>query len=123
LVADDEPQILQVLTRVLRGAGIEVETAESASEALDLISALGFDVVITDLFVPDLGGAKVLAAVRLFDPLLPVVIISGDTERRGSLDALDDAALYFLGKPVDSQQLIDLVCELAGTRQAARATG
>jgi DNA-binding NtrC family response regulator len=122
LVADDEPQIVQVLTRILRGAGIEVETATSASEALDYISALGFDVVITDLFIPDLGGAKVLAAVRLFDPLLPVVIITGDGARKGALDALDDPALYFLEKPIENQRLIDLVCELARARQASRAT-
>jgi len=80
LLAEDDIHLLRLIARLLRSAGIEVETAATPSAALELISALGFDLILSDLFAPEMSGAKIVAAVRLFDPLLPIVIISGDTE-------------------------------------------
>jgi len=114
LVVEDDPHLLRLLERLLRRAGIEVETASTPPDALDLISALGFDLVLSDLFAPEMSGAKILAAVRLFDPLLPIVLISGDAEAREALDAIHDPALYFMAKPFENDALLDLVCGLVG---------
>jgi len=97
----------------LRRAGFEVEAVASATEALELVSAIGFDVVVTDLFIPDLSGARVLAAVREIDPLLPVVIITGADDLRGAVDELEDAALHFIAKPFLPEELCALVESLA----------
>jgi DNA-binding NtrC family response regulator len=113
LLADDDPQLLRVLARVLRRAGMEVETAATVQEALDLVSALGFDVIITDLFSPCLAGARILAAVREFDRLLPVVVITGDSSMSASLNALEDPALHVLPKPFSNEAFCELVRELA----------
>ena len=102
------------MARVLRNAGIEVETADTAGAALELISALGFDLILSDLFAPEMSGARIVAAVRLFDPLLPIVIISGDTDSQSAISAIGDPALHFVGKPFASDQLLDLICELVG---------
>jgi two-component system C4-dicarboxylate transport response regulator DctD len=129
LLAEDDPHLLRLISRLLRGAGIEVETAPTPEAALELISALGFDLILSDLFAPDMSGAKLVAAVRLFDPLLPIVIISGDTEARAAISAIGDPALYFVGKPFDNDVLLDLVCKLVGLerkgqiRPPARAMG
>lgn len=114
LVAEDDPHLLRLIARLLRAAGIEVEIAATADAALELISALGFDLILSDLFAPEMSGAKLVAAVRLFDPLLPIVLISGDTECRDAISAIGDPALYFLGKPFSNDALLDLVCELVG---------
>ena len=123
LLADDDAQLLRVLARVLRNAGVEVETATTVQDALDLVSALGFDVIVTDLFCPDFGGARILAAVREFDPQLPVLFITGDSSMTESLNALEDPALHMLGKPFENGMLIERVLELAGSaaRRAAVA--
>jgi two-component system, NtrC family, C4-dicarboxylate transport response regulator DctD len=129
LVADDDVHLLRLIARLLRGAGIEVESAPTPSAALDLISALGFDLILSDLFAPEMSGAKLVAAVRLFDPLLPIVIISGDTQCRHALDAIGDPALYFMAKPFSNHALLDLVCGLVGVSRnrqhcpPARAAG
>jgi DNA-binding NtrC family response regulator len=114
LVADDDTHLLRLIVRLLRGVDIEVETAATADAALELISALGFDLILTDLFAPEMSGAKLVAAVRLFDPLLPIVIISGDTECRSAIGAIGDPALYFVGKPFANSALLDLICQLVG---------
>jgi len=129
LLAEDDPHLLRLVARLLRSAGIEVETAPTPAAALELISALGFDLILSDLFAPEMSGAKLVAAVRLFDPLLPIVIISGDTEARAAISAIGDPALYFVGKPFNNDALLDLICELVGLerkgqiRPPARAVG
>ena len=114
LVAEDDEHLLRLMARVLRSAGIEVETADTAGAALELISALGFDLILSDLFAPEMSGARIVAAVRLFDPLLPIVIVSGDTDSQSAISAMGDPALHFVAKPFASDRLLDLICELVG---------
>jgi DNA-binding NtrC family response regulator len=129
LVAEDDAHLLRLMVRLLRSVGVEIETASTSSAALELISAIGFDLILTDLFAPEMSGARIVAAVRLFDPLLPIVIISGDTQRRQAISAIGDPALYFVGKPFSNNALLDLVCGLLGVdrkgqlRPPARAVG
>lgn len=129
LLAEDDAHLLRLIARLLRGAGMEVETAATPEAALELISALGFDLILSDLFAPEMSGAKLVAAVRLFDPLLPIVIISGDTECKDAISAIGDPALHFVGKPFDNDRLLDLICGLVGVerrgqiRPPARAMG
>jgi len=117
LLAEDDAHLLRLLARLLRSAGMEVETASTANAALELISALGFDLILSDLFAPQMCGAKLVAAVRLFDPLLPIVIISGDTECHAAISAIGDPALHFLGKPFANDALLNLICKLVGVER------
>ncbi len=114
LVAEDDAHVLRLVARLLRRAGIEVETAATPGAALELISALGFDLILSDLFAPEMSGARIVAAVRLFDPLLPIVLISGDTGSRQAIGAIGDPALHFMSKPFSNDALLDLVCGLVG---------
>jgi CheY-like chemotaxis protein len=123
LIAEDDPQLLHVLARVLRQAGVEVEIATTVQEALDLVSALGFDVIVTDLFSPCFGGARILAAVREFDRLLPVVVITGNLSMCTSLTALEDPALHVLPKPFSNEALCERVLELAVRASRGSAVG
>jgi len=129
LVAEDDVHLLRFIARLLRGAGIEIETAATPAAALELISTLGFDLILTDLFAPEMSGARLVAAVRLFDPLLPIVIISGDTDCRHDINAIGDPALYFVAKPFSNEALLDLICGLIGVSRKvqlhppARAVG
>ena len=120
LMVEDDPHLLRLIARLLRGTDIEVETAASCSEALDLISGLGFDAIVSDLFAPEMSGAKIVAAVRLFDPLLPIVIISGDSQSQRGIDAILDPALFFLSKPFSNDALLSLICELVGVSRRSQ---
>jgi DNA-binding NtrC family response regulator len=114
LLAEDDAHLLRLFARLLRGAGIEVETADSPDAALELIAALSFDLILSDWFAPQMSGAKVVAAVRLSDPLLPIVIVSGDTVARDAIEAIGDPALYFMAKPFSNDALLELISGLVG---------
>ena len=120
LLAEDDVHLLRLIARLLRSAGVEVEAAPNPSIALELISALGFDLILTDLFAPEMSGARLVAAVRLFDPLLPIVIISGDTEAAQALNQMGDPALHFVAKPFANDVLLDLVCGLVGVSRRSQ---
>jgi DNA-binding NtrC family response regulator len=114
LIADDDPQLLRALARILRDAGLQVQTADSCREALELVASESFDVIVTDLFMPDMSGTEILAMARERDACVPVVMISGDSGMCGRLDELDDHSLHFLAKPFSGQDLSHLVCRLVG---------
>jgi two-component system, NtrC family, C4-dicarboxylate transport response regulator DctD len=121
LIADDDPQLLRALARILRDAGLEVQAADSCPEALELVKRYSFDVIVTDLFMPDMSGTQILAMARANDPCLPVVMISGDADMRGWLDELDDHSLYFLAKPFSGQDLCHLIRRIVGLPDNHRA--
>ncbi len=79
LVVDDEPAIARMAAIVLRHAGCEVTVAFGGREALEAISSStpGFDLVVTDYVMPEIGGEAVVNACRQTSPPIPVLVISG----------------------------------------------
>ena len=77
LVADDEESVLSVLTEMLRGFGHEVVPALGGHEAIAQLRQHAFDVVFTDLGMPEVNGWDLAAAVKARDPECAVVIVSG----------------------------------------------
>jgi len=113
LVADDDAQLLRLIARLLRVAGMEVEAVASARAALERLSNAKFDLVLSDLFAPEMSGTTLAAAARRLDPALPIVIVSGHPDGQG---AIEDRSLQFVCKPFSNDALLDLVRELIELR-------
>lgn len=78
LIVDDEPTLLQLLRRYLERQGHQVETCESGEAALVISTGVGdFDLLITDLTLPGINGAELIARMRATQPALPALIASG----------------------------------------------
>lgn len=77
LVVDDEPSVLKVVKLFLSASGFKVETAQSAVEAMNRFSSGRWDVVLTDLMMPEMTGDQLAAALRKKDPTVPIVLVSG----------------------------------------------
>ncbi|HSV29114.1 MAG TPA: ATP-binding protein, partial [Candidatus Omnitrophota bacterium] len=91
MVVDDETKAAETLAHTLREMGYRVSLCSSGSQAYDLFMADPADVVITDLRMPAGGGEQLVEKLRDFDPLLPIVIVTGHlgaTERLA--DSLQD---------------------------------
>ena len=79
LIAEDEEEVMRILKRTLEGAGYSVTTATNGDEALDMFNANpGFDLLLTDVVMPGkLQGPALAKAIRLIDPGLPCIFLSG----------------------------------------------
>ncbi len=80
LVVDDEEMVRNVLARLLRLKGHEVEEAVSGPAALELLQSRSFDLIFTDQGMPEMSGREFAAAVRRALPSIPIVLITGDTD-------------------------------------------
>jgi two-component system KDP operon response regulator KdpE len=105
LVVDDEPQILRALRTTLRGAGYEVETAETAEGALTAAAAHPPEAVILDLVLPDGDGTDVCRELRTWSDA-PVIVLSAVGEERQKIAALDAGADDYVTKPFSVDELL-----------------
>src|SRR6185437_15629502 len=105
LVVDDEQQILRALRTSLRGAGYEVDTAETAESALAAAAMRPPDAVILDLVLPDGTGIDVCRELRGWSSA-PVILLSAVGEEREKVAALDAGADDYVTKPVGIDELL-----------------
>jgi two-component system KDP operon response regulator KdpE len=105
LVCDDEPQILRALRVILRDAGFEVVTAQSAQEALDAAALRAPDAAIVDLILPDGNGIEVCESIREWSQM-PILVLSAVGEETEKIRALDAGADDYVTKPFAPGELI-----------------
>lgn len=105
LVVDDEPQILRALKASLKGAGYEVETAETAEGALTAAALSPPDAVILDLVLPDGRGTDVCRELRTWSNV-PVIVLSVVGEESEKVAALDAGADDYVTKPFGIDELL-----------------
>jgi two-component system KDP operon response regulator KdpE len=105
LVVDDEPQILRALKTSLRGAGYDVDTAETAEGALTAAALTPPDAVILDLVLPDGRGTDVCRELRTWSSV-PVIVLSVVGDEREKVAALDAGADDYVTKPFGVDELL-----------------
>ena len=114
-IVDDEEAIRKALTRLLRSAGLDVETFPSGAEFLESITTCRPDCVVLDLHMPLMNGFEVQARLAKLSAPVPVVIITGHDSSETRDRALAGRPMAYLRKPVDDQALLDAI-ELALSR-------
>lgn len=103
LVVDDDPVIRSMLTASLEASGHEVTTAKDGSEALELVRAQGFDVILLDVLMPGMNGDQVLEHLK-DDPKLrhvPVVMVTSLDDVGSAVRCIELGADDYLPKPID----------------------
>lgn len=115
LVVDDDPQVLDVVGEMLRLEGHDVATAIDGREAVAKFSDAKFDLVITDLIMPEKEGLETIAELKSMRGDIPVIAMSGGG-RIGPTDYLETArfigASATLAKPFARSELVNLVGDL-----------
>jgi two-component system KDP operon response regulator KdpE len=119
LVVDDEPQFLRALATNLRGAGYDVETADSAAAALAAAGLRPPDAVILDLVLPDGSGREVCRELRVWSDA-PIIVVSALSEEDDKIEALDVGADDYVTKPF---AIGELLARLRAVLRRAGSTG
>lgn len=118
LCVDDEPNILASLRRLFRPAGYRVLLAESAAEGLRVLEAEAVDLVISDMRMPEMDGARFLAQVRQRWPDTVRLLLTGYSDIQSIQDAINCGEIYrYITKPWDDTD-IQLVVRHALERRA-----
>jgi DNA-binding NtrC family response regulator len=120
LIVDDDPYFLRVLSRILTGENFQVKTAEGAIEAAQVLQEDSFDLVISDLRLPDGDGLSILQEIRKSGSEIPVVILTAYGEVDSYLEAMNAGATEYLNKPVKSEELLAVVRSCLRPRASAR---
>lgn len=105
LVIDDEQVVLDSVRKVLSGEDYEVDTTLSSREGLDWALQRPYDLVLTDIRMPVIGGMRVLRDIKRMKPSLPVVIITGYATVRSAVQAMKLGATDYLEKPFTPEEL------------------
>jgi two-component system cell cycle response regulator len=115
LIVDDARVVRAVVARCLGGAGYETEEAADGAEALRRLATESYDVVITDLRMPQLGGLELLASVKRLAPTVEVIILTGTHAQDMScaVKALRLGAHDYLTKPPSSPDEVVLTVQRA----------
>ncbi|WP_129126822.1 sigma 54-interacting transcriptional regulator [Geomonas oryzae] len=106
LLVDDEPGIRATLARFLEEMGCFVTQAADPEEALSLLNAFEYDLVVTDIVMPKGSGLDVLRAVRGQESPCPVVMITGSPMVESASEALRLGAFDYISKPVHKEQIV-----------------
>ena len=119
LVIDDEQVVLDSVRKILTDENYEVDVSLSGREGLNWAIQKEYDIVLTDIRMPDIGGMRVLRDIKRANPSLPVVMITGYGSIQSSVQAMKLGAADYIEKPFTPDQLINAVAsalDIAATK-------
>ena len=109
LVIDDEPNLLYSLEKSLRSETLEVLTAATGRQGIDLVRRQRPNAVLLDVHLPDQSGLDAFDQIRQLDPRLPVIVITAFSTTETAIEVTKRGAFDYLLKPVDFHQLREVV--------------
>ena len=99
LIVDDEPEVCNFFSYLLKRKGHRVVAAYSGSQAIDLLKQNRFNVAVVDLKLPDLNGLQVLREIKKAQPACEVIIITGYSTVKSAVEAIQSGAFDYVEKP------------------------
>lgn len=118
LVIDDSASALKLAERSIAGAGHQVTCCLSACSAMEILYFTQVDVIVTDIYMPDMDGIELLIEMRRRLPLTPVIAVSGGV---GTMDMLKPArllgAVKAIHKPYSPEELVSAIDHALGCKR------
>jgi len=121
LVVDDERVVLKSCERVLSPEGYGVRTTTSPREALSQLRSDSYDLVITDMMMPEMDGIEFMRQVRQISPEMNIVLITGYPSQESIKEALGMRIVDYLPKPFSPSLLMEVVTGAMALKQAGTA--
>jgi len=109
IIIDDNLRSLEFISTALAGDGVQIFTASSPEEGLDLVYTHRPQVVMTDLVMPQMTGLEVLERITEFDPVIDVILMTAHYTTETAVEAIRKGAADYLNKPISLATLRDRV--------------
>lgn len=117
LIVDDDPDLLEGLSDMLAGEGLQIRTCPDAFSALEFVECERFDVVLSDIRMPAVSGLELLEHVQRLDPDMPVIMMTGQADVETAIAAVKRHAFDFLQKPFDPEILLSVLARALNYRR------
>jgi len=114
MVVEDDADLLEALSETLSTAGYAVAHARDGSDALKLLEQQQFDLVVSDIQMPNMDGHSMLKKVKENHPDLPVMLMTAYGSIQQAVDAMRDGAVDYMVKPFEAEVLVNMVSRYAG---------
>lgn len=109
LVVDDDPYVLESVSTLLKEYDYTVHTSQNAGDAVKLVRRIPFDVVLTDIKMPQVTGIELLQEIHRYNPQIPVILMTAFAELDIAVDAIKRGAFDFITKPYNPDYLVHSV--------------
>jgi CheY-like chemotaxis protein len=107
LVCDDEAPLRDLMARRVEKLGLQVDKASDGKEGLALIGANRYDLIVTDIYMPEVTGLELLEAAKAQDREIQVVIVTATATVENAIEAINLGAFCYLTKPFDHLSVFD----------------
>ncbi len=121
LIVDDDRAHAETIADSLTPLGYDCTTVLSGKDGIEAARRVPFEIVVTDLKMPGMGGLELLAEVKEFLPDAEVVMVTGHGTVQSAVEAMQQGAFHFLLKPLDLKQLRAVVDKASGSQHLRRA--
>jgi DNA-binding NtrC family response regulator len=117
LLVDDEKDFVNILTKRFKYRNIDVTKAFSGAEAIQALRGKAFDVVVLDLKMEDMDGIEVLKVLKIMDPRLAVIMLTGHGSAEAAEQGLKLGAFDYLSKPCELEELVKKIMQANAHRK------
>ena len=111
LLVDDEKDFVNILSKRIRRRNIDVTMAFSGAEAIQALRGQEFDVAVVDLKMEDMDGIEVLKMLKIMDPNLAVIMLTGHGSAEAAEKGIKLGAFDYLTKPCELKELLEKIME------------
>jgi CheY-like chemotaxis protein len=118
LIAEDDTAVREFVSRALHHGGHEVVTVDDGLEALSVLHGAAFDLLVTDIVMPNLDGIALALKVAKEYPAMPVLLMTGYAAERQRAHNLDVLIHDVITKPFTLRQICDAAAEALATHEA-----
>lgn len=122
LIVDDEDIVIRSCRSILRHSPYQIETASSAEEALEKLSHERYDVIVTDLKMPGLGGMELLRRIKEKTPAQLVIVFTGYATVETTRESLKMGAFDYIPKPFTAGELRDVIANAVKSLDNSKET-
>lgn len=122
LVVDDKDSMRNMLTETLKDEGYRVDSAVDGRRALELVRNKSYDLILTDLRMPDIDGLEVLSTVKEIDTEASVIVMTAYGTIEDAVTAMKEGAYDFITKPLDTDHLCVLIARALENRRLVAET-
>jgi DNA-binding NtrC family response regulator len=113
MIIDDDAGSLRGMIVAIGLLGHDCDAYGDPADASYYYSCGKYDAVIADLRMPSMNGIQLMVTIHAVDPAIPVIIVSGQADRKWAQEALDRGALAFLEKPLDAAELSKILDKIS----------